>query len=315
MNKSLSIVIPTFRRKESLQRLLQRLLAQRNVRAEIIVVDQNPEGYLNRSLPEDGSIRRLPLAEPNASTARNEGFLTSTGDIVLFIDDDLIPNEDFCANALEVLEKFPGIGCFSPLVYNAEGKELALTQASTKKIGALPDDPSIFSITDTISAAIFFRRDYFLKAGGFDPFLFEFARTAEDQEFFLRMQKKRLQLYFVPSVEIYHDESIPGGCELRTADYWISREKCMKAWAYRRRIHHHPPGTLSARDLFLLSRSGFLNKKVIGSGIGEMAREAKLLFKSIRSSDGFLRDKLGLYPPVEKIDHLTATKTASSFKN
>jgi glycosyltransferase involved in cell wall biosynthesis len=95
MNKSLSIVIPTFRRKESLQRLLQRLLAQRNVRAEIIVVDQNPEGYLDRSLPEDGSIRRLRLAEANASTARNEGFLTSTGDIILFIDDDLIPEDDF----------------------------------------------------------------------------------------------------------------------------------------------------------------------------------------------------------------------------
>lgn len=303
MNKHLSIIIPTFRRKESLQRLLQQLLAQRDIRLEIIVVDQNPEGFLDGVLPE-GAVRRLRLPEPNASRARNQGFLASSGETILFIDDDLVPEENFCALGQAVLAKFPAIGCFSPLVYNAEGKDLALGQAALKKIARLRDDPSIFSITDTISAAIFFRREYFVKTGGFDPLLFEFARTAEDQEFFLRMNKRHMNLFFVPSVEIYHDESIPGGCDLRTADYWISREKCMKSWAYRRRIHHHPAGPLSVRDIFLLSRSGFLNRKGIGSGIRGMAREAGLLFRSIRSSENFLRDKLDLYPSVEQVDHL-----------
>jgi GT2 family glycosyltransferase len=303
MNKHLSIIIPTFRRKESLQRLLQRLMAQRDIGPEIIVVDQNPEGFLDGVLP-DGVVKHVRLPEPNASRARNKGFQVSSGEAILFIDDDLIPEDNFCARGLEVLEKFPAIGCFSPLVYNAEGKGLALSQAALKKIAPLPDDPSIFSMTDTISAAIFFRREYFARTGGFDPFLFEFARTAEDQEFFLRMKARHLHLYFVPSVEIYHDESIPGGCDLRTADYWISREKCMRSWAYRRRIHHHPPGRLSVGDLVQLSRSGFLNRKGIGSGIRGMVREAGLLFKSIRRSEDFLRDKLDLYPPVEQVNHL-----------
>jgi GT2 family glycosyltransferase len=304
MNTVLSVVIPTFRRKESLQRLLGKLLNQEEVSPEIIVVDQNPPGYLGDILSAFPSIGHLILPEPNASDARNRGFMASTGQHILFIDDDLVPEADFCRRALDVF-RYPEINGFSPLVYNAEGRELALHQAAAKRIGSPDKDHSApFRITDTISAAVFFRRAYFEKTGGFDPLLFEFAKTAEDQEFFLRMRKKGMDLYFVPSVEIYHDEGIPGGCELRTADYWVSREKCMKSWAYRRRIHHKPPGGLGATDLFQLARSGFLNREVFSAGIKEMAKQAALLRKSIGVSAKFLRDKLDYYSQAEFIDHL-----------
>ncbi len=304
MNPVLSIVIPTFRRKESLQRLLQLLLDQKDVSPEIIVVDQNSPGYLRDILSAFPSIGHLVLPEPNASDARNRGFMASTGQHILFIDDDLVPEADFCRKALDVF-RYPRINCFSPLVYNAEGREMALQQAASKRI-ALPDNdnPALFRITDTISAAIFFRRAYFERTGGFDPLLFEFAKTAEDQEFFLRMRKKGMDLYFVPFVEIYHDEGIPGGCELRTVDYWVSREKCMKSWAYRRRIHHKPPGGLGPTDLFQLARSGFLNREVLSTGVKEIAKQAVLLRKSIKVSGKFLQDKLDYYPSAELIDHL-----------
>jgi GT2 family glycosyltransferase len=304
MTPILSVVIPTFRRTDSLLRLLRALLAQRDIEAELIVVDQNPAGYLDGVLPSSPAIRHIVQPEANASTARNSGFLASRGQIVLFIDDDLIPEKDFCISALGVFRLHPEIGCFSPLVYNAEGKEMALQQAKTKYTGPFKGSDEIFGITDTISAALFFRRDYFEKTGGFDPALFQFARTAEDQELFLRMRKRRLTLYFVSSVEVYHDETIPGGCDLRTVDYWITREKCMKAWAYRYRIHHHPPGRLSAGDIFHLARSGFLNKEVLASGLGNIRKQARLLSASIKSSGEFLQGQLYRYSDVENVDHL-----------
>lgn len=271
---------------------------------EIIVVDQNAPGYLPEVLAELPAVTHLMLTVPNASDARNRGFLASTGKIVLFIDDDLVPEEDFCLRALRIFQSYPVIQCWSPLVYSEEGKEKALEQALAKRIRVLDGDPGIFSITDTISAAVFFRREYFSRTGGFDPMLFEFAKTAEDQEFFLRMQKKGLELYFVPSVQIYHDEKIPGGCELRTQDYWVTRERCMKSWAYRHRIQHHPPGPLSAKDLYGLARSGFLNREVIASGFREIRRQMRLLFRSIKASDAFLKERIDSYRPVEQMDHL-----------
>src|SRR5262249_2970791 len=95
MNIELSIIIPTFRRKESLYRLLDRLVVQQDVRAEILVVDQNPAGYLEDLERFGRDVKQVMLAEPNASQARNVGFLASRGGIVLFVDDDLVPEPDF----------------------------------------------------------------------------------------------------------------------------------------------------------------------------------------------------------------------------
>jgi len=303
MNPVLSIIIPTYKRQDSLERLLKALVAQKGVDAEIIVVDQNAPGYLDGVILP--GVQRLVLSSPNASDARNQGFLRSKGEYVLFVDDDLIPTEDFCAEALAIFGLHPSIGGFSPLVYNAEGQQLALQQIGSKKITSLKEDPRIFSITDTISATLFFRRSYYIQTGGFDPLLFDFAKTAEDQEFFLRMLMKGLPFYYVPLVEIYHDEGVAGGCELRTEDYWRTREKCMKSWAYRRRIHHSPPGALSLGDVFQLARSGFLNKEVLLSGAKEISRQVRLLFSSVKASKAYLRSRQDYYLPAAKMDHLS----------
>jgi GT2 family glycosyltransferase len=304
MNSSLSIIIPTYKRKDSLIRLLNALLEQTDVVPEIIVVDQNAAEFLAGALPAATNIKRLLLEKPNASDARNQGFRQSTGEFILFIDDDLLPAADFCRKGMAIFATYPAIGCFSPLVYNDQGRELALQQAASKLIGRLDANPEIFSITDTISAALFCRRPYFNQTGGFDPMLFDFAKTAEDQEFFLRMRKKTLELYFVPSVEVFHDETVPGGCDLRTTQYWITREKCMRSWAYRYRIHHALPGRLSLGDILRLSRSGFLNREGLGSGPVMIFRQIRLMVKAIRSSRQYLKNKLALYRPPEQMDHL-----------
>jgi len=306
MSPELSIIIPTFRRQDSLRTLLQAMTAQTGVTMEIIVVDQNPAGFLDELLPAFPAVKRLVLPVPNVSDARNKGFLVSTAPVILFIDDDLIPEPDFCEKGLGVLRKHSTIHCFAPLVYNVEGRELALKHADSTRVEASPDDPAIFVITETISAALFFRREYFARSGGFDPLLFELARTAEDQELFFRMRQRGQQLWFVPMVAVFHDESVPGGCDLRTQDYWLFREKCMKSWAYRKMIHHSPPGVLSPADRISLARSAFLNREVLGSGLKVVFRQARLLRRSIRASKEYLRERLSYYTAVKDMDHLAA---------
>jgi glycosyltransferase involved in cell wall biosynthesis len=304
MNRFLSVIIPTFRRRDSLAGLLDTLLHQKDVLLEIIVVDQNDGAYLNDIIPVLPNIKHLKLDQPNASSARNKGFLNSSGEYILFIDDDLLPAGDFCARGVDIFENYADIGAFSPLVYNAEGKENALQQAFLKRLEWFKGNGQIFSITDTISAAIFFRRNYFSLTGGFDPMLFEFARTAEDQEFFLRMRKKNMILYYVPFIEIFHDETVPGGCDLRSVDYWISREKCIRSWAYRYRIHHNPPGRLFFWDMVNLSRSVFLNREVLFSGTESIKKQIGLMTKAIKASDFFLRPRLKNYLPANSMNHL-----------
>lgn len=285
MSATLSVIIPTFKRLNSLQRVLGLLLNQETIAPEIIVVDQNPPGFFDGATEQLlKRVKHLRLEHPNASTARNTGFRESSSPYILFIDDDLVPETDFCRKALDIFRQYPNIKCFSPLVYSEIGTADAISAARRKKIAYHPTTNEIFSISDTISAAVFFERSYYEASGGFDEQLFDFAKTAEDQEFFLRMQKKKLVLWYIPGISIFHDEGVPGGCDLRTTGYWETRKKCMRAWAYRYRSHNAVTGKLSIPDLLRLSRSAFLNRAVLSSGLTAVGKQMKLMFEAISDS-------------------------------
>jgi len=220
MKNKLSIIIPTFNRKESLFKLLNCLFSQEDVQAEIIVVDQNPYGFFSHEeeMMLDKTIRILQT-QGNPSLARNNGFSHSSADYILFIDDDLLPEKDFCKRGIEVFMKHPDIQCYFPNVFNDAGPEAGVLDARRRMISSL--DQEIFEITEAISAAVFYRRSCYEKSGGFDPYLFDFAKAGEDQEFFIRMRRQGLKLWFVVNLSIYHNEGFECGCIMRTVNYLI----------------------------------------------------------------------------------------------
>ena len=311
MNPIISVIIPTYHRTHSLKALLK-LLKEQTIAAEleIIVVDQNDKGFLIGELGEevlDGVIQ-VELEAPNVSTARNLGFKRSTADNILFIDDDLEPESTFCETGLEILSSNSEVGCLCPLVHNDLGKEYSLFLLKKKFTGRNLNDGSLRGITDTMSAAVFFKRHYFKQSGGLDELLFGYALTAEDQELFLRMGINGMSIWIDTSFQIYHNEKVEGGCELRTSPYWITREKCVKSWVLRYRIHSSNNGRLSISDLFRLIRSSFLNTKALRSGVKNVIREVGLLRYYIRETGDFLQPYLGRYEKVSEIDHLQIEK-------
>src|SRR4051794_940605 len=96
---TLSVILATYRRPEAVQRVLEDLARQVEVTAEILVLDQNEP-----LLPEEifAEIRRSPHAlrvaphPPGVVAARNSGAAMATGDVLVFIDDDVrIENASF----------------------------------------------------------------------------------------------------------------------------------------------------------------------------------------------------------------------------
>lgn len=304
MLKTLSIIIPTYRRSEKLPQLLDSLAAQTFAPHEILLIDQNPEqqppGWF------ESYACRLPLrihfqSEPNASSARNVGFRLSTGEVVLFIDDDLVAAPTFCQRGMERLREFPSdVRCLCPVVMEG-GRATAGEMIDQTSAGPAPQ---LVKLKNSITAAVFFEREYFRCTGGFDELLFRFARTAEDQEFFLRMLRRKMVIWRDCSLEIDHDGNVPGGCELRGGDYWRSRERCINSWALRYRIHGKVPGRLSVTDVFQLFRSAVLNSAVMKAGPGAIGRNLELLFNAIRKSATAFHGYDGRYQSVLSIDHL-----------
>lgn len=98
INQSVSLIIPTYRREESLVRCLRSAVAQKYSPLEIIVVDQT-ESHDNDTIKylgsEKSSIKLIEHSPPSAVTARNCGLKEAQGEIIIFIDDDTTFEPDF----------------------------------------------------------------------------------------------------------------------------------------------------------------------------------------------------------------------------
>lgn len=108
----LSIVIPTLGRHGTLARVLGRLERQTSDEAfEVLVVVDDEETDLaavdtalaDRSFP----IRRLARPRPGASAARNTGWRAAESALVLFLDDDVLPEPQLLSEHLAWHDRHP----------------------------------------------------------------------------------------------------------------------------------------------------------------------------------------------------------------
>ena len=104
MGVDVSVCIPTYRRPEGLARLLDslgRMKVPHDLRAEVVVVDNDPEAsaaplasrYADFPLP----IRWVHEPEANISVARNRSVDEARGEWVAFVDDDEVVDEGWLA--------------------------------------------------------------------------------------------------------------------------------------------------------------------------------------------------------------------------
>jgi len=102
----LSIVVPTYNRHRILNRTLPSLLGQEGVGAEyevIMVVDGSTDGTLAMLKRTEWGSRLRVVAQPNRgqASARNRGAAEARGEILLFLDDDMIAAPDLVAVHVE----------------------------------------------------------------------------------------------------------------------------------------------------------------------------------------------------------------------
>jgi glycosyltransferase involved in cell wall biosynthesis len=116
---SASVIIPTRDRPEDLRKCVQSLVAQTRLPEEIVVVD---DGTLDPapliSIAEAAGVHFLYIPKegpPGQARSRNIGVARSSGDIVFFLDDDVVLESDYLDAILRLYEadteeKVGGIG-------------------------------------------------------------------------------------------------------------------------------------------------------------------------------------------------------------
>lgn len=205
-----SVVVATFNRSMGLRRLLEALKNQTigPNRFEVIVVDDGSTDSTSRLLSTFTSPYRLRWfrqRNQGPAAARNAAIEAAIGDIIVTLDDDVIPAPDLLElhlaahtgdQALAVIGRFAppeDIGRLQPWVaWEFAGLERQY-QAMTSGRWA-PTPRQFYTANSSVP------RWAYLKAGMFDPLF----RRAEDVELAYRLQDIGLQFRFLPEAVIQH---------------------------------------------------------------------------------------------------------------
>jgi len=91
----LSVVIPTHNRAEILKTTLQKILEQEGVEFEVIVVDDGSTDDTESVVKNFQSVHYLKQPASHQGVARNRGVEVATGNVVVFIGDDIFVEPGF----------------------------------------------------------------------------------------------------------------------------------------------------------------------------------------------------------------------------
>jgi len=112
---TISTIIPTIGRVESLRALLESIVAQTRVSDEIIVADGSDEDGIAKLLAEPGwmkhglRIHHLRVNPPNAVRQRKAAIAASTGEFLFMLDDDIVLDPVCLEQMTRLLQQQPGL--------------------------------------------------------------------------------------------------------------------------------------------------------------------------------------------------------------
>jgi glycosyltransferase involved in cell wall biosynthesis len=97
---TVSVVIPTYQRAEALPEPVERLLADAELHEVVVVVDGSTDAtvqWLEARAATDRRLRAVVRPNLGIAAARQAGAEAATGDVLLFLDDDVIPEATLAA--------------------------------------------------------------------------------------------------------------------------------------------------------------------------------------------------------------------------
>lgn len=269
-----SVLIPTVDRYPYLRVVLENLRSQTVRPLEIILVDQTEKDHRDHDLARE--FADLPLTilyrdEPGQSGARNEGLAHSTGDHILFLDDDIEFGPTLIADHLASLAR-----------YGAD-----VSSGSVYEPGASPPDPitSYARISEVFPTGnTLVKRDVLVRSGLFD-LAFDRAPRA-DGELGMRVYLSGALMVLDPRITMLHHRAPSGGLRkhgARVATYGTSRQQLT-----RRHLPHVSEIYLASRHFTQRQVHEVLWLRALGtlSGRGSRLRRlAKLVIGTAQLPD------------------------------
>ncbi|MEY2399671.1 MAG: hypothetical protein QOJ00_2845, partial [Actinomycetota bacterium] len=198
-----SVIVCTRNRPELLREALGAVMPTLRCDDELVVVDSASESASTRDVCDELGARCVRAEVKGLSIARNRGVAESTGDIVVFTDDDCRPQPGWL-DAIDAAFDAADVGFVI-------GQVRADVDDPYLPFDATPRPRRVFEgIVDPIDighgACMAFRREAYVAYGGADDRLGAGSRllSAEDHDLFLRMLVHGWKGKYEPGALVLH---------------------------------------------------------------------------------------------------------------
>lgn len=273
----ITIAIPTYNRGAILVETIARLLDLQPKATAIVIADQTPhhphpvENRL-REWNEAGAIRWLRLPEPSIPRAMNDALAAAATPLVLFLDDDVIPDRGLAGAHVAAHE--------SSAVWAVAGQVLQPGQEADPRAVIRDDLTFPFHsttgcfVTNVMAGNLSVKRERALAIGGFDEH-FTGAAYRFETDFAMRIAQAGGKVWFEPKATLRHLQLATGGLrsygDHRTApipahsagDYYFALHHVPRFWRYAaRRI------VQNVATRYLVTHPWYIPGKLIGEARG-----------------------------------------------
>jgi GT2 family glycosyltransferase len=244
----ITVAIPTYNRGTILVETIERLLALEPPADAILIVDQTREHPADvdarlRAWDRDGAIRWLRLDAPSIPRAMNDALVEAKTPVVLFLDDDIVPDSQLVA-AHQEAQKDDALWAVAGQVLQPgeEPEEFADTDDLEFHFNSNRARP----ITNVMAGNLSVKRERALGIGGFDE-NFTGAAYRFETDFAMRVAAAGGRILFEPRASIRHLKLSSGGLRsfgdhraaaspAHTAgDYYFALHHVDRFWSYARR--------------------------------------------------------------------------------
>ncbi len=182
------VIIPHYNDVARLLRCLDALMPQVDERVDVVVADNSSPVSLDEVTAKYPTVRIVTEPEKGAGLARNRGVMESTAPVILFIDSDCVPCDDWLAVGRRIArtDTLIGgpVGIFHETPPPKSGAE-AFEEIFAFKMKKYLEDDNFLG-----SGNLVFHRDVFDRAGGFR------AGISEDTEWSQRVASHGITLAF-----------------------------------------------------------------------------------------------------------------------
>ncbi len=206
MQKTLSIVVAIFNRKDELFELLNSLIAQTDKDFEVIIVDDGSFVDLVptvETFKEMLNIQYFKKANSGPGLSRNYGANRAKNDWLVFVDSDVIVEKDYIENIKKNLEKTDcaafGGADKAHKGFNILQKAISYSMTSVFTTGGIRGNKKAVTKFQPRSFNMGVNKEIFLSIGGFSE-----MRIGEDPDLSMTIWENGYQTAFFDDIGVYH---------------------------------------------------------------------------------------------------------------